>query len=198
MKDWQIFEKLACNVQRDLSPNADVTHNENIRGKSGILNQCDVVIRSKIGTIDFLGVIECKDHESKIGVEVIRGFKAKLDDIGAMKGIIVSAEGFTKNAYQYSKEHGIDAYLLVDANSIKWNKHALVPLVLCDVYLSSCACSNHHIHNSNIVELDGGARYWHWDRKNREFVELKSLVESVWDDMAGDAKNFEGNKLINL
>jgi hypothetical protein len=188
-KDWQKFEKLACNVQRDLSPNAKVTHNENIRGKSGIINQCDVVIRSKIGTIGFLGIIECKDHSSKIGVEVVRNFKAKLEDIGAMKGIIVSSEGFTKDAHLYAKKHGIDAYLLVDANSIKWNKHAIVPLVLCEVYLSSCQCFNYRVDNRQEICLKydngqpaGTNEYCYWDNEAQEYIYLTKLVEKIWDE----------------
>jgi hypothetical protein len=75
------FEEIARRVQEQRSPMARVTRNEKIKGKSDIQNQCDIVIRSRIGTTDFLGVIECKDHTDKVGVEVVRGFKSKLDDI---------------------------------------------------------------------------------------------------------------------
>lgn len=198
-EDWQKFEELACNVQRDLSPNADVTHNEKIRGKTGILNQCDVVIRSKIGIIEFLGVIECKDHAKKIGVEIIRGFKSKLEDIGAMKGIMVSSEGFTRDAYIYAKNHEIDTYLLVDAKSIKWNKHALIPLVLCEVNLSSCECINYRNTDGEQISLSDESghsanNYYYWDNRTSAYIQLKKLSENLWDEMA-PAKNYKNGKI---
>ena len=59
-KDWENFEEIARRVQEQLSPLARVSRNEKIKGKSGIRNQCDIVIRLRIGTIDFLGIIESK------------------------------------------------------------------------------------------------------------------------------------------
>ena len=133
-KDWENFEEIARRVQEQLSPLARVSRNEKIKGKSGIRNQCDIVIRLRIGTIDFLGIIECKDYADKVGIEVIRGFKSRLDDIRAMKGIIVSANGFTKDAYKYADEVGIDTFLLIEANSIKWNKIAVVPICIAKIF----------------------------------------------------------------
>jgi hypothetical protein len=47
-----------------------------------------------------------------------------------MKGIIINANGFTNDAYKFAGEVGIDAFLLIDANSIKWNNIAVVQICI--------------------------------------------------------------------
>jgi hypothetical protein len=188
-KDWENFEEIARRVQEQLSPLARVTHNERIRGKRSIQNQCDIVIRSKIGIINFLGVIECKDHAEKVGVKIVRAFKSVLDDIGAMKGIIVSANGFTKDPYKFAGEVGIDTFILVDAKSIKWNKIPVIPICIAKIFLSSCTTINHNYETDDQIALnyDDGREaetydYYYLDSIEGKYITLKELIEKVWDD----------------
>ena len=135
---WQRFEEIAQELQSELAPTAAVTRNEKLRGRSSVLHQCDVVIRSKVGQYEFIGVMECKDHSTKVDLDIARSFAAVIDDLGVSQGVLVSARGFTDDALRFAKCAGILTYTLADAESTKWRDAALVPVVANFIFLKTC------------------------------------------------------------
>lgn len=127
------FEKLVARIQHDLSPGAQVRHNERIRGhKTRVLRQIDVTVRTQVGQFPLLIAFECKDLSRPANVNHVEAFAGLLEDIGANKGVLVSARGFTKAAKRRSAEAGIDVYRLVDAEDHDWKTYATIPILFHD------------------------------------------------------------------
>ena len=178
MENWSKFEEIAKAIQTELSPNAIVTLNEVIKGKSGATNQCDITIRSKIGQIPFLAVIECKDHIKNIGVPIVREFASKINDTGAMKGIIVAAKGFTFNARAFAMHNNIDTYTLFDAQSIKWKDYALLPVAVIHVTLKNAKV--HFMADEKEIEVTEDIQLI--DKSKSEKINMRQYVENIWDE----------------
>lgn len=185
---WKDFEKIVQKIQQALMPHAQVTHNEKIIGRSGVSNQCDVVIRAKVGQYDFFCVLECKDWADKVGVERVREFQSKLDDLGAMKGAIVSAKGFTDEAIKLARHCDINLYKLVDAQNIKWREEAFIPILVTHIYLLKAEASIVHMATGNTItmtdsngEIVRQERIHLIDIKENRYMRFRELMEREWD-----------------
>jgi len=131
-KKWKKFEKLVADVQQSLAPQAKVIHNDKVRGKSSNkLRQIDISIRQNVGQYSLFIAIDCKDYKDPVDINTIEEFMGKLKDIGANKGAIVSASGFTDGAKKIAINAGIDLYRLVDTDKHDWRAYVEMP-VLCD------------------------------------------------------------------
>lgn len=187
-ESWKDFEKLVQKIQQELTPHAQVTRDEKIVGQSGSPNQCDVVVRAKVGQFDFFCVIECKDLSEKVGVEMVREFRSKLDDIGAMKGAIVSAKGFTHGAMQFASHYNINLYKLVDAQNRKWQEEAIIPILVTQIYLTKAETSivdratgkmiSMIDSNGEIVSQD---HIYLIDIRENRYMRFRELIEREWD-----------------
>ena len=92
-KESKQFEKLTQEVFELLRNDPKIeTVEQNIllEGIDGP-RQIDVVIRGKVGPIDILTVVECKDHSRKIDIETVDAFHSVAQDVKANKAIIVSS-----------------------------------------------------------------------------------------------------------
>ena len=131
---WKRFEKLATDIQKELSPNAEVEHDVRLQGHdSGTLRQIDVVVRDHIGQYSFLIVMQCKDEKKPLDVNVVGEFGAVIEDVKANKGVLVSSSGFTKSAINLARKKGIDVFRLVDVENYDWRSYATMP-VACVFY----------------------------------------------------------------
>jgi Restriction endonuclease len=110
------LEKTVARIQQMMDPNSVVTHNEKITDRFGIKRQFDVVIRGTFGGRPMLGVIECKDHSRKKGLEQIDAFANKIQNINANIKLIVSKKGFTKSALLLAEKEGIGCLSLAPDN----------------------------------------------------------------------------------
>jgi len=194
VKDWQEFERLAQQIQSDLAPEADVTRNEKLRGKSGVEHQCDLVLRSKVGQLDFVCVVECKDKRAKVNLEIVRAFASRLQDLSASQGIIVASKGFTRDALRYAKSHGILPYTLFDAKSVKWSKQALVPLVVGFVSLKEGGVEFTNSETGNLLHFDvRSVPDWEklplLDTLTNQWTSVKVYLEHKWDEYAAGKRN---------
>ncbi|MBQ3561321.1 MAG: restriction endonuclease, partial [Oscillospiraceae bacterium] len=63
-------------------------------------------------------LIECKKYRNSVKKEVVNALQAKLQSLGAQKGIIISTSGFQSGAVQYAEKHGIALWQVFD-NYIK-------------------------------------------------------------------------------
>lgn len=78
-----------------------------IEGKSGGLHEIDVVAKKG----DVICAVECKNWANSIGIEQIRDFWAKLQDLGSRwNGIFVSFKGFTEPAEKFADKYNIDRW----------------------------------------------------------------------------------------
>lgn len=129
---WKRFEQLVAKVQKAFSPDAQVTLDDKITGKqSGIERQIDISVKRNIGQFKILIVIDCKDHKDPLDVKDVEEFIGLVDDVGANKGSLVSASGFSETAKTRAANSGIDLYRLVDAEDHDWQTYVALPMV-CD------------------------------------------------------------------
>src|SRR5262245_48931937 len=94
----QSLEKAVARVQQMLDLHSTVTHNEKIVDRVGNERQLDVVIRGYFAAQSLLGVMECKDHNRKKGLDAVEAFAKKTEHLNANFRIMVSRKGFTKQA----------------------------------------------------------------------------------------------------
>ncbi len=130
-KKWQQFEDLATDIQRELSPEATVTAQDKIRGKkSGAIRKVDISIRQRVGQYDILVIIDCKDYKGPVDVADVEGFIGMVRDVGANKGALVAANGFTKAAKTLAAEAGLGLHRLVDAGEHDWRSYVGIPVLM--------------------------------------------------------------------
>lgn len=129
---WQKFEDLVTEIQRELSPEALVTPNDKIKGKSGIERQIDISVRAKVGEFELLMVIDCKDYNSRVDIKTVEEVKGLAEDVRANKAAVVSFKGFTDGAKKRAQEAGIDLYRLIDTSDHPWQAKILIPSI-CEV-----------------------------------------------------------------
>ncbi len=128
---WKKFEEFVASIQKQLTPNAVVTHNEKITGKSSVERQLDIVVRYNLGQFTILVVMDCKDWKKPVDIGDVGAFCDQVEDVGANKGAIVCNAGFTDGAIKRAQEKGIDLLRVVDAENMDWPGYLAVP-TLCD------------------------------------------------------------------
>ena len=135
---WKRFENLVYEIQKELAPEAKVTLDDKIRGAdSETERQIDISIRKKVGQYDLLIVIDCKDHSVPLDVKDLGEFSSTVRDVRANKGAIVSSSGFTPAAISLARQHGIDAFRLVDTTSTDWKAYVSIPVLLERTFLEA-------------------------------------------------------------
>lgn len=89
--------------------------------------EIDVTARFQALGVNFLVLIECKHHKRKIERQDVQVLQARLQSLGAQKGMIFSTAGFQAGAIQYAEKHGIALCYLVDGKSNWFTKSAGPP-----------------------------------------------------------------------
>ncbi len=112
------FELAVTRVQRMMDANTTVLHDMKIVDRDGIERQFDVVIKGHFGGMSTLGVVECRDHKRKLGLDDVEAFSAKSRSVNANIALIVSRSGFTENALKLAKVLGVGTMSLVDSESM--------------------------------------------------------------------------------
>lgn len=129
---WRRFEKLVAQIQRELAPNALVTHDDQIKGhNSEELRQIDITVKQKVGQYDILIAIDCKDYQVPVDVKDVEEFIGLIKDIRANKGVMVAANGFSGTAKRVGEKAGLNLYRLVDTEAHDWQTYVSIP-VICD------------------------------------------------------------------
>ena len=133
MGKWLEFEKLAAQIYSELQPNAQVKHNDKIKGlETGIERQIDVSIRSEIAGHKILIIVQAKDWKEPADVNAVGEFASVVKDIRAQKGVLICRGGFTSTALEYASNIGIDLCMLHDAESRDWSLDIKLPFLLID------------------------------------------------------------------
>src|ERR1700735_3323585 len=125
------WKKLIVRVQLDLAPGALVEHDVRVPGRqSRTLRQVDVSVRGKVGQFELFIAIECKDHSEPVDVEDVGAFVAKVEDIGANRGVMVAAKGYTSAAKTLADSKGIDLLRVLDSGDHEWRTYGAIPVTV--------------------------------------------------------------------
>jgi hypothetical protein len=128
---WKRFERAVYEIQRQLAADSTVTLDDSIMGAdSKTLRQVDISIRRQVAQYSILIAVECKDHKAPLDVKDVEEFMGLAKDVRGNKGALIAAGGFTKAALTLAQTHGIDAFRLVDTESLDWNTYASVSLFI--------------------------------------------------------------------
>ena len=104
-----------------------VTHRKTIEGSGGQY-EIDVVAEFEaLGGASIIVLVECKYYRSSnpIKRDTVMTLHAKLQDVGAHKGILFSTSGFQRGALQYAKAHGIGLVRVQDGRSVRYETKEL-------------------------------------------------------------------------
>lgn len=128
------FEQAVAKVQSMFDSVSEITTNEKLVDRLGQSREFDVVVRTRSSGFDLLGVIECKDLKRKVDIQVVDAFQSKASDALAHFKVIVSKSGFTKNAIERARFHGIGTLSLLpgDADDFDIGLHVGVKIYWID------------------------------------------------------------------
>jgi hypothetical protein len=99
---WKRFEKLVARMLTTLSTGAEVVYDDAIRGRlSEADRQIDVSVRSRVGGVEQLVVVQCRDYKSPLDVNAVGEFDSVIRDVGATKGIMVSVPGRVVETHRF-------------------------------------------------------------------------------------------------
>jgi hypothetical protein len=129
---WQQLELLVAAIQKQLAPDAKVSHNVKLHGQqSETTRQIDVLVEQAVGQYGIRIVIDCKDYKDPVDVKGVEEFHGLMVDVGAHKGVMVCPKGFTHSAKKRAKKFDMDLFSPVDTDPHKWQVSAMVPTI-CD------------------------------------------------------------------
>ena len=83
-----------------------VEHHETVKTPDGQY-QIDVTARFRALGVDFLVLVECKDHMRPVEREDVQVLADKKRAAGAQKAILFATNGFQRGALEYARVHGI-------------------------------------------------------------------------------------------
>jgi hypothetical protein len=137
------FEQLIYNLELLLARTPiEIRSPDFLIGKlSGVTREVDVSLRGKVGSVELLVIIECRDRKHKQDVRWIEQLSAKRDDVGAAKAIAVSQSGFSAASCSMASSLGIDIRSFADIDEqeisrwICFNKVVFVVHILDQIYL---------------------------------------------------------------
>jgi hypothetical protein len=128
LSKWKQFEDVVAHIQRSLAPRARIERNVRIRGQiPGVFREIDLAIRTRVGHYPLLVVVECKDYKHPVNVKHIEAFVSMTRDVGANKGVMVAANGFSAAAKTVATSAGIDLYTVVDTELHTWRSYVTAP-----------------------------------------------------------------------
>jgi hypothetical protein len=122
MLDWRELERVVAAMHTKVDQNAVVEHDVRLKGKSGHRYQVDVLIRRQVGMYETRIVVECKRHARPVGVAAVGSFRTTLEDLGAMRGVLVSASGFSKPAIALADRYSITLLSYRQASDADWHE----------------------------------------------------------------------------
>jgi restriction system protein len=121
----KVVVELLFALGRDLT-GFRVQHQETIRAPDGSF-RIDATVRFTQLGVDFLVLVECKDHARPVERADVQVLADKLRASGAHKGMLFSTNGFQKGAVEYACAHGIALIQLLDGELTYETKAQLPP-----------------------------------------------------------------------
>ena len=143
--DGKQMELLIQLIERSISPDSVVEHNvflPILNSPSGATAQCDIVISSGKEPRKTLTIVEAQDRRSKVKINDFRGWKQKLDDVGAQHLLCVSRKEFPQSIKEQAALSG-NSIILV---TLKESEPENLPLDFINLY--------YQYRNFDVVSLD--------------------------------------------
>ena len=103
------FEEWVANVFQSAASGTDnlrVEVHPRVDGQDGTY-EFDATVRYELAGMEFLVVVEAKKHRHPIKRELVQVLYAKLQSVGAHKGVMVSTAPYQSGALDYAMAHGI-------------------------------------------------------------------------------------------
>ena len=125
---WKKFEKVVAGIHILRDREAIVKFNDRIQGRrTGRKQQVDVSVRFKKGFYSYLIIIECKNLTRGVEIGDVQAFATKMDDLGADKGIMVSANFFQEGAIATAEQYKVELHNLTEEPG-EWIEKITVPI----------------------------------------------------------------------
>lgn len=120
--DWKIYESITKYIYEMLGHQSGVKikgygNTCKVTGRSGSNYQIDVLTTHSDGIHSYDTAIECKYWKRKVNRDTVMKVFGIIEDTSINKGVIVSKEGFTKDAIDYAKFKNIGLVTLKEWNS---------------------------------------------------------------------------------
>ncbi len=120
---WRSFEKRVSRIEQALAGESVTVRSPDYIPciTTGASRDVDVSIRTRIGSVEILVTVECRDRVAVQDVTWIEQLAAKKKNIGAARTIAVAASGFSAEATRIAQENAIDLRILdeITAEDIK-------------------------------------------------------------------------------
>ena len=113
--DFEKFcmETLRAYAKEQSLPDFEIKHNQKIETHDGTY-QIDILAEYTALGCKNIVIAECKKYTRSIERKLVTELYAKIQSIGAQKGILMSTSGFQSGAVQFAKEHGIALWQIVN------------------------------------------------------------------------------------
>jgi hypothetical protein len=110
--DSEEYEKLVQGIYQTLhdaegTGTIDVRHDVRLDGKSGCKHQIDVYWKFEMVGETHRVAIECKNYKNPLEIGKVRDFFGVLYDIGNIKGILVTREGYDSGGIKFADYYNI-------------------------------------------------------------------------------------------
>ena len=105
LETWVAAVLTSVGDQEGVSELVVQTH-ERVAGVDGTYD-LDATVRFRAFGMDFLTLVEVKQHRHPIKRELVQVLHSKVQSVGAQKGIMFSTSHFQSGALAYAKTHGI-------------------------------------------------------------------------------------------
>jgi restriction system protein len=92
------------------------SHREKIDGPDGEY-EIDIAVRFSALGANYLTLVECERHATKVKREDVQILWSKMQSVGAQKGIMFATSGFQSGALEFAKAHGIALVTMADGRS---------------------------------------------------------------------------------
>jgi hypothetical protein len=117
--DWGKFELFVKEFYKS-DGELIVERNVRERGKSGRWRQTDVKVTLKTKLHTYITLIECKRWKNKVDGDRVDVLAAKIEDLSASKGAIITTVGYEKGAELYAKHKNIDIFVVRELTEEEW------------------------------------------------------------------------------
>ncbi|MBQ2944527.1 MAG: restriction endonuclease [Ruminococcus sp.] len=113
--DFEIFclNTLKAYADREGLKDFSIKHNQKIQADDGTY-QIDVIAEYTALGARHKVIVECKKKSESIKREIVAELYAKIQSLGAHKGILISTSGFQSGATLYAEKHGIALWQICD------------------------------------------------------------------------------------
>jgi hypothetical protein len=115
-RNYRQFERLVARIESALVPSGAIIKSPDTLADllTGEMREVDVSIRSKVGSVEVLISVECRDRVKTEDVTWIEQLATKQKQVGATHTIAVSSTGFSEPALKAARFHRISTRTIAD------------------------------------------------------------------------------------